>query len=67
MGHTGAEWFLAQAEHSERQAQEAHHASLRHLYLLLARQWRQLAERAAERQSAIPTRAAVRLNAGRRG
>jgi hypothetical protein len=46
------EWFLSQAKQCERQADEARDASLRYLYTLLARQWRQLAERAANRQAA---------------
>jgi hypothetical protein len=52
MREDGVDWFLSQAEHCEQQADEARDASLRYLYTLLARQWRQLAERAAHRQAA---------------
>ena len=47
-----AEWFLAQAEHCERQADEVRDESVRSLYRLLARQWRQFAEHATNRQAA---------------
>jgi hypothetical protein len=52
MRDDGAQWFLSQAEQCERQADEVRDASVRYLYTLLARQWRQLAERAAHRQAA---------------
>jgi hypothetical protein len=46
------EWFHAQAQECERRANETRDASLRYLYTLLARQWCQLAERAADQQAA---------------
>jgi hypothetical protein len=45
-------WFLERAEEYERRAAATRDESLRYLYALLARQWRQLAERAANRQAA---------------
>src|SRR5437764_9182259 len=50
MPHDQTEWFLAQAEECERQADQVRDESARSLYRLLARQWRRLAEQAANRQ-----------------
>jgi hypothetical protein len=47
-----SEWFLAQAEQCARQADEVRDEGARSLYKLLARQWRRLAEEAANRQAA---------------
>jgi hypothetical protein len=44
-------WFLAQAEQCERRADKVDDDSVRSLYRLLARQWRQFAERAASKQA----------------
>jgi hypothetical protein len=52
MREDGTQWFLSQAEQCERQADEVRDASVRYLYTLLARQWRQLAEQAVNRQAA---------------
>jgi len=52
MPHDQTEWFLAQAEECERQADQVRDESARSLYRLLARQWRRLAEQAANRQAA---------------
>jgi hypothetical protein len=56
MRDSRTEWFLAQVEQCERQADEVRDESLRPLYRLLARQWRHLAEEAANRQAqaAVP-------------
>jgi hypothetical protein len=47
-----SEWFFAQAEQCERQAHEVRDENLRYLYMLLARQWRRLAEQATKREAA---------------
>jgi hypothetical protein len=45
-------WFLKRAEECERLADAARDESLRYFYRILARQWRLLAERSANRQAA---------------
>jgi hypothetical protein len=52
MPHERSKWFLAQVEQCARQADEVRDETLRSLYRLLARQWRHLAEEAANRQAA---------------
>jgi hypothetical protein len=52
MRDSRTEWFLAQVEQCERQADEVRDGNLRFLYRLLARQWRHLAEETANRQAA---------------
>jgi hypothetical protein len=45
-------WFLERAQEYDRRAAATRDKSLRYLYELLARQWRQLADEAAKRQAA---------------
>jgi hypothetical protein len=52
MRDSRTEWFLAQVEQCERQADEVRDETLRSLYRFLARQWRHLAEEAVSRQAA---------------